>query len=1168
MMNSHALLAVVCLSALPSTAQESRGWILGRVSDPSGASITGAKVSAVNVATNTSVPGVTNHEGNYEIPYLLPGTYRVTAEAQGFSKAVRENVELRTADRLALDFQLQVGAIADSVTVSAETPILETTTANSGLLMDERRVKELPVVGGNAMYLTRLSAGVVVTGGHSAGNPTDLGGATGVVVNGTRNANSEASLDGVPNMQGTNSAYSPPQDLVQEFKVQTTNYDATLGRASGAVVNVSMKSGTNELHGTAYLNDSRIRSVPWFSSGWLYNPATGPITDEKRAQAAPGWLHQRWGATASGPVHIPKLYDGRNRSFWTFGYEGLKINRQPTFFATVPTDAERKGDFSALLPSGSVYQIYDPATITAAAGGRFSRQPLPGNIVPASRIDPVAAKIVSYFPAANTSGTADGRQNYFGVQREPKDYKGFVSRIDHTISEKHRVFGRVNWTDYITGVQTLPTIAQGTTTTQKNFSTVFDDVYVFNPQLLLNIRAGFTYFTPDTYPVSRGFDITSLGLKPSLVAEITKYADPTGLAFPVVYIDEGAYTQLSSDGGTPATRYYQTYQGTLTKLSGNHSFRMGGDFRIFRESTGSYGNVAPRYEFSRAYTRGPLDTSPVAPIGQGLASMLFGIPTGGRVNVNASAAEQSKFFALFVQDDWKVSRRLTFNIGLRWEYDTPIRERYNRSLRDYDFLTANPTSAVVAANYARSPIAEVPVSQFKTMGGLVFAGIGNQPNELWRGDRNNLAPRFGIAYQFNQKTVIRTGYGIFFVQGGADRQGVNQGGFNQATNIIASNDNGLTYRASLQNPFPDGIQPAPGASQGLNTFLGRAISFFQTTPRTGYQQRWSFGIQRSLGWRSLLEVQYVGNRGTGLGVSTNLNPIPRQYLSTSLVRDQATIDYLAQQVTSPFFNLPEYLGTGHASNRIGRNVLMKPYPHFGDITVTQQAGMSWYHSMQAVFEKRLSHGFTIQSSYTWSKFMEATAYLNDTDPIPEHVISDQDFPQRFTLSGIWEMPFGRGRAFGRGLNRWLDALAGGWQLQAWYEGQSGDALGFGNNSFYGNVHDIVLPISEREPTRWFNVDAGFERSAGKGLSNNIRVHSTRFTGWRADGINNLDASLFKNFRVTEKFTAQFRFETYNTLNHVQFDAPNTGPANTAFGTVTAEKGHGQRQLTFGAKLLF
>lgn len=389
---------LIFAAAIP--AQESRGWLLGRVTDPTGASVASAKVVAVNLATNTQVPATTNSEGNYEIPYLLPGTYRVTAEAPGFSRSVRENIELRTADRMALNFQLQLGATADSVTVREESPILETATASSGMLMDERRVKELPVVGGNAMYLTRLSAGVTVSGGHSAGNPTDLGGATSVIVNGTRANNSEASLDGVPNMQGTNAAYSPPQDLVQEFKVQTTNYDASAGRASGAVVNVSMKSGTNTLHGTAYLNDSRIRSIPWFSSGWLHNPATGPITDAKRAQAAPGWLHQRWGATASGPVRIPGVYDGRNKSFWTFGYEGLKINRQPTFFATVPTPEQLRGDFSALLRVGSIYQIYDPATIATAAGGRFSRQPLPGNIIPASRIDPVSAKMASYYPGA------------------------------------------------------------------------------------------------------------------------------------------------------------------------------------------------------------------------------------------------------------------------------------------------------------------------------------------------------------------------------------------------------------------------------------------------------------------------------------------------------------------------------------------------------------------------------------------------------------------------------------------------------------------------------------------------------------------------------------------------------------------------------------------------
>ena len=691
---------------------------------------------------------------------------------------------------------------------------------------------------------------------------------------------------------------------------------------------------------------------------------------------------------------------------------------------------------------------------------------------------------------------------------------------------------------------------------------MLDDVYVFSPSLLLNLRAGFTYFNPNTYPISRGFDVTSLGFSPSLVSNITSLANPTGLAFPLVYIDDGAYTQLSEGGGTPATRAYQSYQGTLTKMAGNHSLRLGADLRIYRESTGAFGSVAPRFDFGKTWTRGPLDNSAVAPLGQGLASMLLGLPTGGLVNVNSSAAEQSRFFGVFLQDDWKLSRKLTINVGLRWEYDSPITERFNRSLRNFDMTTPNPVSAAALAAYARNPIPELPVSEFRTLGGLTFAGVGSEPRALWSGDRNNFAPRFGFAYQLDKRTVIRSGYGIFYVQSGADRQGVNQGGFNQATNLIPSNDNGQTFRATLANPFPDGIEPAPGASQGLRTFLGRGISFFRDNRQIGYQQRWSFSVQRTLPWRSLIDVQYVGNRGSGLDVSTNFNAVPLQYLSTSPVRDQPTIDFLTTQVVSPFASLPEFAGTGLANARTARSNLLRPFPQFSDITNNQPAGMSWYHGLQVNYQKRMSHGFTVQVAYSWSKFMEATAYNNITDSRPEHVISDLDFPQRLTISGIWELPFRKSR------HRFVDLFATGWQVQAWYEGQSGEPLGFGNVAFNGNLGNIPLPIAQRHPTRWFNTEAGFERDPAKALANNVQTLGTRFTGVRADGINNLDASMFKNFKVRERITVQFRFETYNTANHIQFAAPNTNPVSGAFGTVTAEKGHGQRQLTFGAKLLF
>ncbi|MBI4877967.1 MAG: TonB-dependent receptor, partial [Acidobacteria bacterium] len=565
---------------------------------------------------------------------------------------------------------------------------------------------------------------------------------------------------------------------------------------------------------------------------------------------------------------------------------------------------------------------------------------------------------------------------------------------------------------------------------------------------------------------------------------------------------------------------------------------------------------------------GPLDNSTAAPIGMGLASLLYGIPTGGNVSVNASRAQSGRFSALFFQDDFKIHPRLTVNLGLRWEYESPLLERHNRTIRNFDFVTPNPIGAAAAAAYAANPIPEVPLAEFRTIGGLTFAGVGGNPRQVWSGDTNNFAPRIGFAFQMDRKTVLRAGYGLFFAQIGADRRDVNQGGFNQATNIIPSNDNGQTFVASLANPFPRGIELPPGASQGLATFLGRGVSFFDPQPATPYMQRWSFSVQRQFPARVVLDVTYVGNRGNKLGVSQQFDPVPRRYLSTSPERDQPTIDYLSAQVANPFYTLPEFAGTGLGNQRVARSSLLSPFKHFSGVSTTQYFGYSWYHSLQVAAQKRMTRGFTIQVNCTWSKFMEATDRLNETDPYLEHVISDQDFPMRLTVSGIYELPIGRKRALGGNMNRLLDALAGGWQVQGWYEGQSGQALGFGNAILRGDLHAIPIARSERDIKRWFNTEAGFERSNQKQLSNNIRTFSSLFSGIRGDGINNLDASLFKNFRLTERFTAQFRLESYNALNHVQFANPNTTPTSTAFGTVTAEKGHGQRQVTFGVKLFF
>jgi hypothetical protein len=908
--------------------------------------------------------------------------------------------------------------------------------------------------------------------------------------------------------------------------------------------------------------------VPWFPNNYVYNPNTGPVdSEEKQRMRNPSFSQGIWGATGTGPLVIPKLYNGKNRTFWSFGWERLNnINRDGATY-TVPSVAEKQGNLSALLSAGSKYQIYDPLTTVPAAQGRYQRSPMPGNVIPKSRLDPIAQNILSYYPDPNQTGTIDGKQNYF--RTNPTEYwnRSLINRIDHVISDKQRMFVRWNNAQYNQTNSTLPSLVTTNLVDRPAWGGLLDEVYVFNPQLLLNVRYGFNYQSPRNYRGSQGFDLTTLGFSRSLVDEIKAKNNAGGLTFPLVQIDGSAFTDLGSNGGDETKTYYHNFGTTVTKIAGAHSLKFGGEFRLMQENGFNYGSVSPALTFAQAYTRGPLDNSAVAPIGQGLASMLLGVPSGGSININASRAEQSTFWGLYAQDDWRVTRRLTVNIGVRYEREGPTTERYNRSIRGFEFNTESPIAAQVKANYAKNPIPELPVSQFRVMGGLLFAGVNGQSRSLWNTDKNNFAPRVGIAYELNAKTVLRAGYGIFYDALGVDRQDVNQGGFNQSTNLVPSIDNGQTYQATLSNPFPLGLQPPPGAAGGLSTFLGRAASFFQENPPNPYMQRWSFSVQRELPARVLFETSYIGNRGTKLLASREFDATPASYLSTLPYRDQATINFLSALVPNPFYGIPEFVGTGLGSQTISRANLLRPYPQFSGITANQSTGYSWFHSLQTGVEKRMSHGVSFQVAWTYSKYMDAIAYLNDTDPRPEEVVSASDYPHRLVVSGISELPFGRGRAFLGNARGITQGILGGWQFQGMFEGQSGQALGFGNAIFNGDLHNIPLPVGDRSVNQWFNTDAGFERDSTKSLGSNIQGLSSRFSNVRRDGINNFQLSTYKNFRIKERYTLRFMFFAVNALNHAQFGAPNTAPANSAFGTVTAIRGPA-RQLVSSLKLLF
>lgn len=519
------------------------------------------------------------------------------------------------------------------------------------------------------------------------------------------------------------------------------------------------------------------------------------------------------------------------------------------------------------------------------------------------------------------------------------------------------------------------------------------------------------------------------------------------------------------------------------------------------------------------------------------------------------------YFAFYVQDDWKLTRKLTLNLGLRIEHESPVTERFDRSATTFLGNVTNPIAAQAIANYARNPIPELPLANFKVNGGLTFAGVNGASRSLWDGQTLGWMPRIGIAYQANEKTVIRAGYGIFYGSIGSFRTSANLAGFSQTTPIEATNDNGLTFKTTLANPLPGGLLAPLGATGGLETYLGQNLTYFPTSRKLPYAQRWSIGIQRQLPASFMVETSYVGNRGTRLPIGRNINALPAQYLSTSPTRDTATINFLSANFPNPFYGLnPQYTST-----TISRQGLLLPYPEFGTITYQDAAGYSWYHSLQSRVERRFSKGFTLQWAWTWSKAMEATTFLNASDPMPYRSLADIDRGQRFTGSGVWELPFGKGRKFGSHMRRPIEFFAGGWQLSGAWQRQSGQPIGWGNIQITGDPNKLVLPSDQRNADRWFNTDI-FERDSTKALASNTRTFPLRFSNVRFDSQRRWDFSLKKTFTINDRFKMKFRADTFNALNEPVLRGPTTDPTNSSFGKITAQEP--PRSFQFGLNLAF
>ncbi len=1156
------LLPLITISQLP--AQDARGRISGRILDPSGTAIPRAAVDVTEASTGVKVAVTSNESGSYELPYLSPGIYALAVTAPGFKTYARPGLEVRVGDRLTIDVPLSLGQVTESVTVTQQVSLVDSSSANLGQVTDSRRLADLPLSAGNTLTVAAFAPGVTYL---AQPNHPSLGiGAVEVVsnmtVNGTRTNNTEYTIDGTPSMTGSMPSYSPPTEMVAEVKVQTATYDASTGRVPGGNVNIVLRTGGNQLHGSIqwFHTNQHLEGLSLFQRQFLYNPATGPVDEAKRLSVNPLNILNRYGLTLTGPVVLPKLYDGHNRTFWAFGFEGLSRPVVTLGSAvTVPTAAERTGDFSTLLNVGANYQIYDPSTIAPAATGRFSRQPFAGNVIPASRLNAVALGLLKYWPASNLAGTADGINNYIPQTSQANRQKNAVGKVDHNFSDRHRAFARYNYgsQDYIANplVGTLTNVPDRW---RHSHGAVIDDIFVISPSMLNDVRIGFTRYNQSNTPMLAGLDWTSLGFAPALSNAI----DPRARAFPTLNVT--GYQSLGGAANNNAVTNYYTVSDDVTWTKGKAIYRFGAEYRLFRSNNYALAGQNPTLAFNSTYTNGPLDNAAASPIGQGLASFLLGVPSSGSISLADSYADQSYTTAFYAQSDWRLGRSLTINAGVRYDYDGPITERYNRSVKGFDFKSANPIAAQAIANYARNPIAEVPASQFRVNGGVTFAGAGGQPRELWDSSALNFAPRIGLAWQIMPNTVIRTGYGFFYVPQGVDRTAVNQAGFTLSTSLTASTDNGQHFIATLANPFPNGLNQPLGATGGLQTGLGQGVSAFPAFQKSAYTQRWSFGIQRQLPKRVFLDISYVGTRGTRLSVSRQYDPVPASYYSTSPVRDQPAINFLTAAVGNPFY--PLLPGTGLSGTTVQRQQLLRSYPQFTGVAIPEPVGYSWYNAMQVLAEKRMSNGFTAQFNWSWSKYMEATAFNNDSNPVPDKVISDLDRTHVFHFSGIYELPFGSGKKFLSNANGVTRGILGGWQVQATWQAFTGAALGFGNALLTGSVKDIGLPGDQQAIAQWFNTSA-FNRKSGEQLSWNIQALSSRLSGVRGPGVDMWNMSAVKKFRLTEKIRLQFRGEFLNALNHTNLAAPNTAPTNTSFGIITAANSQ-PRFIHLALKLTF
>jgi hypothetical protein len=1118
-----------------AVAQEYRATVLGTVTDPGGAVVPAARVVITNNGTDVASRTQTNAEGAYQLPYLQPGTYTLDVTHPGFKTYQRGPIELHVDDHAQIDIKLEIGRANEQVTVTAETPILEEANGSIGQVVSGDQINTLPLDGHNPFSLMNLGAGVSYTGSLLYSRPFDNGAIADFSINGGVSGTNEYQIDGVSNNANTgrsNLAYVPPAEATQEFRVQSNVYDAQMGRTAGGVVNVSIKPGGNKFHGAAY---EYLRRTDMNANQFASNAAGQP--------RAPRNVDQ-YGGEVDGPVHIPHLYNGRDRTFFMFALEQYReITPQPVL-GSVPTAEQRAGDFSQTFTAANkLYTIYDPllqannpayvsTKPTSTSNFQHIRTPFPGNRIPSSRFEPIALNVLKDIPLPNQTGDpVTHLNNWFGANAgEANAYRNMISRVDHTLTPAWRMFARWNHNNRDGGV--IDYNDWGTVATRKihagrrNDGGVIDLVGTITPSAIFTARAGYNRFLQtSTYtPI----DISSLGFPKSFVNQL-QIPD----TYPMFTFENYLQTGISQWDIIPSETY--SAQAGMNHSLGKHTLKYGVEYRIMHYASLGRANASGTFAFTRSQTSITPDIVDPAS-GNAIASFLLGTMNAASSTINATPYASWKYPVAFVQEDWRILRNLTLNFGFRWDYESPVTERYDRQTRGFDFYSPSP----------------IQVNGLALHGGLLFAGQGSVPPGAFRKDWDNFQPRFGYAWKPvpSKRIVVRGGLGRSYLPTTDIGNAV---GFSQTTNAETSTVEGLSLRV-LSNPFPSGLTQPPGAGRGLGTLAGDNISFSDPGRSIPYVWQYSTGIQVEILNGILIDATYSGSQTRSLPVSKNINTLTADQLALGT-------SYLNAGLPNPFYNvLPASTPRGTSSS-VQRRVLLLPWPQFGSISENNISyGSAWYNSVQLKLEKRFKHGISALITYANSKNMTEIAWLNPQDRYLSRELAAYDIPQRLVFSGMLEAPFGRNKQW---LNHGLASkLAGGWQMTFSGTIQSGPPIAMPDYYIYGNPQ---LPSDQQTLNHWFNTSPQIWVQRPSDTLRTAKLYSPNI---RRNTAPQVSTTLLRNFRFRERNNIQFRLSAFNLTNTPIFGNPNNNPASPLFGVVPITQINLPRALELGFRYAF